>query len=122
MNKKNPRFFFPCIALLICAVLGFAQTGGTISGRVTDATGALAPDVTVTATQLDTGLSRSVKSDSGGLYVIPELPVGNWAVKFTKDGFATFVQRSVLLQVNMSVEVNGSLDVAGAAAKVNVSA
>jgi hypothetical protein len=110
------------IAVLAAGQLGWAQTSGTIAGRVTDASGALAPDVTVTTTQPETGLSRSVTSDSGGLYVIPELPVGTWEVKFAKPGFAPFVQRNVLLQVNTSVEVNASLEVAGSTTKVNVSA
>src|SRR5262249_43308854 len=94
------------IVVLAACQLGLAQTSGTIAGRVTDTSGALASDFTVTATQPETGLSRTVTSDSGGLYVIPELPVGTWEVKFAKRGFATFVQRNVLLQVNTSVEVN----------------
>ena len=122
MKRRTLRPFFSCTVLLLVAPLALAQTSGTISGRATDSSGALVPDVTVTATQQDTGLSRSVKSDSGGLYVIPELPVGNWEVKFSKPGFAVFVQRNVLLQVNTSVEVNGALEVAGATAKINVSA
>lgn len=121
--KRGTRWLFSfCLGVTIYVSAGFAQTGGTISGRVQDASGALAPEVVVTATQQNTGLTRSVKSDSGGLYVIPELPVGTWEVKFNKEGFASFVQRNVLLQVNMSVEVNAVLEVAGAAAKVNVSA
>jgi hypothetical protein len=59
-------------ALLASAANGFAQTmgAGTNTGAVTEATGAVAPEVQITATNLGTGIDRSVTSKSTGSYVI----------------------------------------------------
>ena len=116
------RLIFLCAGLSVCAGLGLAQTSGTIHGRVQDASGAVAPDVSVTATEQNTNLTRTVLTDSGGLYVIPELPVGTWEVRFSKTGFAVSTQRNVPLEVNTNVEVNGKLEVAGSSTKVSVTA
>src|SRR5450631_2940891 len=110
------------LILLASVALGFAQSSGTIHGRAQDAFSAVVPGATITVTQQGTNLSRTVSTDSGGLYVIPDLPVGSWEVKFSKDGFASAVQSGVLLQVNTNVEVNGTLQVVGTTSKVIVSA
>ena len=47
-----------------------------LSGRITDESGAVLPGVAVTATQTDTGLTRSVVTDADGTYVMPNLPTG----------------------------------------------
>jgi hypothetical protein len=122
MYNKRALIFVASMLWLAAASQIFAQSTGTIRGRVQDISGAVVPDVIVTATQPGTNLSREVRTDGGGLYVLAELPVGNWEVKFTKSGFAAFLQRGVLLQVNTNVEVNGTLGVAESSTKVTVSA
>src|SRR4029078_12659599 len=73
---------------IICSVLlyssiSFAQsqaTTGNIEGRVTDSNGAGVPNVTVTARNQDTGLTKSTQSDSEGNYSIIFLQPGNYTV------------------------------------------
>src|ERR1043165_157099 len=77
-----------------------AQSVGTIHGLVQDETGAAVPGVSVTAIQMGTNLTRMVSTGENGLYLLSSLPVGNYAVRFTKSGFADFLQREVILQVN----------------------
>ena len=83
---------------------GFAQTTGTISGAVRDASGAVAPGAKVTATNEGTNLTRAVDADNAGQYIIPQLPVGSYRVRVEKEGFAPFVQSGVNLQANTTVQ------------------
>jgi hypothetical protein len=67
------------------------------------------PGVTVNATQTDTGLVRSVVTTETGAYVIPSLPVGPYRLEATLQGFRTFVQASITLQVNANLQIDPSL-------------
>ena len=74
----------------VAALLGAqgVQTG-TISGSILDASGAVMPGVTVTITSQDRGFSRSTVSDENGRYVFPAVPIGNYTVVATLQGFDT---------------------------------
>ena len=73
---------------------------GAISGSVTDPSGALIPNATVTATNQGTG-SKSVTHTTGaGVYRFPDLPIGTYTVTATAPGFATKTSTGVLVQVN----------------------
>ncbi len=93
-----------CFSVL-CSVPLFAQQLAQISGTVTDQSGAAMPDVAVTVTQTDTGLKRTAASDSKGVYIIPNLPLGPYSLQATKMGFQTFVRPDVLLQVGTNPEI-----------------
>ena len=82
--------------------------GGTaqINGTVADQTGAVLPGVVVTATQTDTGISRSAVSNETGFYVLPNLPVGPYRLDATLQGFQTFAQTGIQLQINSALSVN----------------
>ena len=87
-----------CI-LLLCSSVIFGQEVAQISGAVTDQTGAVVPDVDVTATQVETGNKRTARTDSAGFYVIPNLPLGPYRLEATKMGLRTLVQTGIVLQV-----------------------
>ncbi|MGH9672886.1 MAG: carboxypeptidase-like regulatory domain-containing protein, partial [Bryobacteraceae bacterium] len=59
------------------AIVALAQTG-EITGRITDPTGAIVPSADVAVTNVDTGVSRQVKSNESGYYSAPLLPTGNY--------------------------------------------
>ena len=87
-----------------------AQTPtGQISGRVTDASGAVLPGVDVTFTQTDTGLVRSAVTNETGQYVVPSLPIGPYKLEAALQGFRTFVQANIVLQVNANLVVDATL-------------
>src|SRR5688572_27532292 len=98
----------PILNCLIAGFLILALTSGTIwaqataqiSGNVADQSGAVLPGVEVTATQTETGVSRTAVSNETGSYVLPSLPVGPYRVEATLPGFRTFVQTGIVLQVN----------------------
>jgi hypothetical protein len=88
-----------------------AQTAtGSISGTIVDSTGAIVPDAPVTVTEQATGAARTVKSNSAGLYSVPELNAGQYVVRMALQGFKT-VQSNAEVQAGGSTTVNFSLAV-----------
>src|SRR5207249_10613763 len=80
------------LALLAAAPASLAQiTTGTILGTVSDASGAVVPGATITATHLDTGAVRTAVSDSAGGYLLAALPIGSYKVRAELQGFKTAV-------------------------------
>jgi len=66
-----------------------AQSTGSIRGTVTDPSGAAIAKASVTATQTDTGVSREESTNDSGLFVFPDLPIGNYSLKIVAAGFET---------------------------------
>ncbi|NOT44631.1 MAG: TonB-dependent receptor [Acidobacteria bacterium] len=77
-----------------------------ISGTVRDDSGAVLPGVDVTVTQTNTGLVRSTVSDGGGGYVLLNLPIGPYRIEATLQGFRSFQQTGVVLQVGSAPTIN----------------
>src|SRR5690242_11478771 len=68
------------LCTLMCAPYGRAQATATLEGLVKDSSDAVLPNAQVTATELSTGLARTVTSNTGGYYRIASLPVGRYDV------------------------------------------
>src|SRR5436190_20335448 len=96
--------------LVLCGA-GFAQTLGTITGQVKDATGAVIPGATVTVTNTATNATRTTVSNGVGLYDVPALPPGPYRVKSELDGFKN-ASRDVELQVQQTLRVDFALELA----------
>jgi len=86
------KIFAPIACLLLAGISAFPQsqaTTGNIEGRVTDPNGAGVPTVTITATNQETGLSKTTNADENGNYRITFLPPGKYRVTTTgAQGFA----------------------------------
>src|SRR5262249_47041533 len=80
----------------------FAQATAQISGTVRDQSGAVLPGVEVTATQTETGITRSTVTNETGSYVLPNLLLGPYRLEAALAGFRSFVQTGIVLQVNSS--------------------
>jgi len=111
--------------LLFLALLGivpaYAQAPtGTILGSVKDASGGLIAGATVTALNMETGLSRSVPTGEDGSYRFDALPVGRYSLKIEHAGFKTITQTGIVLDVSQEVVINVSLQVGGATQEVVV--
>jgi hypothetical protein len=102
-----------------CGV-GVAQSTASLSGTVTDPTGAVVPDATVTVHSLGTGTDRVVTTDSGGNYVVPSLQPGAYQVVVKATGFALYTVQSLTLQVDRIVTVSPKLALESAGATVDV--
>ena len=80
------------------------------------------PGVEITATQTDTGIARSTVSNETGSYVLPNLAVGPYRLEAALQGFRTFVQSGIVLQVNSSPVINPILQVGQVSDQVEVQA
>ena len=76
---------------------------------MTDASGAVLPGVTVTVTQTDTGLVRTVVTDENGSYLLSNLPTGPYRLEVSLQGFRTYVQTGIVLQVGATPTINAVL-------------
>jgi hypothetical protein len=102
--------------------VAFAQSPtGVIEGTVTDASGAVVPNATISITNKATGVSRDVTANSNGLYSAPALNAGDYEVKAAVTGFRTVVQNTTLT-AGGDVQVNIALTVGAATEVVNVEA
>ena len=121
MTVRFKHLNIALVAAFACStVLG--QGTAQISGRVTDATGALIPGADVQATQTDTGLTRSTVTNETGAYALPSLPTGPYRLEVTLPGFQTFVQTGITLEVNGNPEISVVLQVGQVTQTVEVTA
>ncbi|HSY03509.1 MAG TPA: carboxypeptidase regulatory-like domain-containing protein [Acidobacteriaceae bacterium] len=95
---------------------------GTISGVVTDSSGAVVPGAKVTAREASTGTQSRVKSDSAGQFVIPFLLPGTYTVTAELTGFETMVQTGIALEAQGHPIVNFALHAGKVSETVTVSA
>ncbi|HEX6805048.1 MAG TPA: carboxypeptidase regulatory-like domain-containing protein [Terriglobales bacterium] len=93
---------------------------GTISGSVTDSSGAVIPHATVTVTNVGTGLKKSLQSDSGGNYTVSALPFGTYVVSASAGNFAEAKSQEIVLNVGATVHVNLSMNIAAAEQVIEV--
>jgi hypothetical protein len=93
-----------------------------VSGIVRDPSGALLPGVEIKVTQTETGLSRQVLTNETGSYSIPNLPVGPYRLEATLQGFRTYVQNGIILQVNSNPVINISLEIGALSEQIEVQA
>jgi Carboxypeptidase regulatory-like domain/TonB dependent receptor len=107
-------------ALLVSVSAAMGQSTATLSGTVTDPTGAAVPQAKVVVHSLATGLDRTVVTDGTGLYAVPSLQPGDYKVQVTAAGFSIDTIEKVTLDVAQSVTINPKLAVASAGATVQV--
>ena len=122
MSKHFNRCAVPCLfAFLLFAMTApmmMAQSvRGAITGSVTDPTGALIPNATITATNQESGGKNVTQTTGAGVYRFPDLPLGPYTVTVTAPGFQTKTNTGVLVQVNGTTALNVSLT-AGAVSEV----
>jgi hypothetical protein len=98
--------------VILCNQLVMAQiTTGTISGTVSDQSGAAVPGATVTIKNVETGVSRSTVTGHTGRYEAPTLPAGIYEVTATMTGFQTSVNTGIELTIGRNAVVNPTLQV-----------
>ncbi len=110
-------------AIFCCAVghlHGQAINSGDVRGTATDASGALVPGVTVTVTNVNTGVVKSLLTNSDGLYDTSSIVPGTYSIKFEKEGFQTFERSGVTINVGFST-VNAVMKIGSVSQEVVVS-
>src|SRR5664280_928751 len=111
-------FFSALLALALCLfpASGLAQIAGTgsIQGTISDPTGAVLPNATVTITNDATQAKHSAVTGNNGLYSFPNINIGTYTLTATAQGFKTYSQRNVILEVGSSISINVSMPVGAA--------
>src|SRR3984893_625629 len=114
------RFLMLALLFCLCASFSVAQLSASLSGLITDPAGATVSASSVTAKNLDTGMSRTVPTDQGGRYRFFALTVGPYEVRVTKDGFSEGIRSGIRLVVGQDATVDLGLRVGQVSEQVKV--
>jgi hypothetical protein len=123
-STHRSRLFFLAFLVLILAGLpsrSFAQNA-TIVGTVTDPSGSVIPNVSVTVTNTDTGRSITVPTNDDGQYIFPDLPVGHYNVKASAEGFRATERGGIVLNVTDRLRVDFRMSVGAKTETISVEA
>ena len=112
---KVTRLLPLLLAVLLCssAVALGQTTAGTISGTVTDEKGAVIPNATVTARNIERNISRNLQTGGDGKYRFENMPVGPYEVSVEATGFSKYVQQGITLVLNQNAVIDVSLKAGG---------
>src|SRR6267143_6959687 len=111
-SRMGWRGIVLCLGILIMmsSVAAIGQlTTGTITGTVTDQSGAAVPGATVTLKNTDTGISRTAQTGENGKYDALSLPAGSYEISASLTGFQTVLHTGISLAVGQNVAVDFSL-------------
>jgi Carboxypeptidase regulatory-like domain len=114
-------FLLSCFFLATFATSAFAQEA-TIVGTVTDPTGATVGGATITITNTDTGIVRTIPTGGDGQYVAPDLHIGRYTVSASAAGFKLAEQKNLVLNVGDRTRIDFKLEVGSAQEHVTVEA
>ncbi len=120
LNRWGIAFF--CIVVLLFAAKANSQMTGTgsIQGIVSDATGALLPNASVTLTETSTQVTRTTKSGSSGAYAFPNINVGTYSLTVAAPGFETYTSTGNVLEIGSSIAIDAKLTVGKSDQKIEV--
>jgi hypothetical protein len=110
------------LALFTSLNVAAQQITANIRGTVVDPSGATVEAATVTAQQVETGLTRIAITDRQGEYVLIELPIGHYQLEVRAKGFQTYLQQGISLDVNQTATVGIHLKLGSETQQVEVSA
>jgi hypothetical protein len=99
------------VLLTLSAALSWAGAGGSVSGTVRDASGAVLPKATVTATNIDTRVRQTVPTDDKGFYAFPSLPVGHYDLEVQGAAFRPYRRTGIVIDANSRLTVDAVLKV-----------
>lgn len=110
------------LAVVLFSGVARAQAGGEIFGRVSDASGATMPGVSVTISGPALITPQTTTSLDSGAYRFPGIPIGLYSVTFEIPGFNRLVRENVRIETGFNAEINARLDVSAVQETVTVSA
>ncbi len=122
MKRSLRHGFAAALILVMTSGIAWAQATAQLSGTVRDESGAVLPGVTVTVTQTETGFTRTVVSDETGTYVLANLPLGPYRLEVSLQGFRSYEQTGIVLQVGAAPTINAVLGVGNLEETVSVEA
>ena len=117
----STRSLFAVVCLLVTPAVIFAQGDrGTITGTVSDATGALVVGAAVEAKHVETGAIYPTQSTNTGNYTLSQLPAGTYEISVTAAGFKKYVRQGLTAEVAGTLRIDVNLEVGSAAESITV--
>ena len=114
------KFFLVLILVLCLTGLALAQTDtARLMGTITDSTGAVMPNATVTVTAAGTGRAITAKTGASGEYTVNALPIGKYYVEVKQEGFKT-ARADFSLEISQVLEISLKLETGAASITVDV--
>src|SRR5258708_38238241 len=115
LPRLGPLAAFVALAMLL-VLLGFsrdarASVGGSISGTITDRSGAAITQANVTVTNAETGIQQAVTTDNKGFYSFPALPIGRYDLSVSVTAFRPYQRTGIVIDANSVITVNVTLQV-----------
>lgn len=121
MSSKLPLLLRVLILVFSIVILGYSQTvDATLTGIVTDPTGASVSDAKIKVVNTGTNISHDATSDSSGVYTVPALAPGEYRIEVEQTGFKRQVLSGIVLQVAQEARVNIALQVGEVSESVTV--
>jgi uncharacterized surface anchored protein len=93
---------------------------GSITGVITDPSGAVIPEARITLTDIGKQVSQTVTTDSAGRYLIRSLSPSSYQLKVEFTGFSTYIQDNIVLEVNQNLSADVSMTLGAATQAVEV--
>lgn len=121
MSYVVKQLWWIVLGAVLLAGLAQAQTA-TVTGRVTDSSGAVIPGTQVTITNVATGAARVATANEVGLYTVPLLPPGEYRINVEQQGFRPVVRSGIILQVEQRATIDFILEVGTMAEQIEVTA
>jgi hypothetical protein len=121
LGKLGLIFLAAVVVLALTPTAGWGQNVyGTITGIVTDTSGAAVANATVTLTNMDNAEKRNIESDASGNYTFPNILPGRYKLEGEKTGFKKFVREPILVQIESGLRVDIALQVGAQSETVEV--
>jgi carboxypeptidase family protein len=121
--KKLRIFTVSVVVFLAAPLVSLSQsTDASLMGRVIDPQKAAVPAASIEATNVDTNLIYTAKTNNDGLFSIPNLPPGNYRVSVAKEGFKSIVKPGIVLHVQDVMDLNFDLAIGSISEVVTVTA
>ena len=128
MVRVSRSLLFACAVICLVCLIGLvpsssAQTAtAQVTGRIVDTQGGAITAAKVAMVETLKDVRHETTTDSEGRYTLPNLPVGPYRFEVSKDGFKTYSQTGIVLQVDDHIELPAKLDVGAAAQVIEVNA
>jgi hypothetical protein len=121
MPRHYSLIVFAVLLITVCAAPAFAQTvTGTLSGTITDASGAVVSDIEVMAKNVETGLTRTARTNGEGYFLMSFLPLGAYNVTVEARGFKKVTKTEAQVELNKNTVSNFRLEISAVGDAVQI--
>src|ERR1700704_2169312 len=110
MHRVKKKALYLLVAILGSSCAVQAEVTGKITGVITDQSGSVVMGATVVVTNAATGIKQSIKTDNG-VFTFPVLPVGQYRIDVTLDGFKDYTRRRLVIEIDTALVVDVTLQV-----------